>query len=509
MDEAVAATHGEVVKNTGDGVMAVFRDSAVSAVTCAATMHDKVEALDVDPPAFVRVGVSAGEVAPEHGDYFGTPVIEAARLCDAAKAGQTLVSDVVRVLVGSRGGHAFRSVGARHAQGPYRTARQRRARPHSCRRAETDARSAAAAAFARALRRGSRRRGRAGRGGCRDLRAARRSCEDAGLGARGRCRVHAARRACALRSTISSRVPHRCVRRAGSARGSCEPAWPMDPGRVPALPGNVRGHLGQDGCRCRRSIDSLSHRYGERGSRRVRERPGDDGARRRRPRRDRVTGPVPFDAVARVSGISTSSVPTLCRTRQDDPAVVARWPAPALCVRDARLKRSGIDPADYRLDDQAGDVVDLVHALGLHSVDLAGGYDGALIVFRVANMAPDAIRSVALVNPAAPLASFRADATASLASSFDSYVSLCQADARCRRAYPDLARAYQARVPRVRRAPAARAVLGRAYSSRNSARGPGVPRRRGVLRKRWPRSSKATQRGSRCSRRASSTRMTT
>ena len=64
-------------------------------------------------------------------------------------------------------------------------------------------------------------------------------------------------------------------------------------------------------------------------------------------------------------------------------------------------------PAHYRVADQAGDVVDLLHALHLHSVDLAGGYDGALVAFRVAQMVPDAVRSLALINPAAPGATFR------------------------------------------------------------------------------------------------------
>jgi class 3 adenylate cyclase len=102
---AADASSGNVVKNTGDGLMVVFRDSAVDAVSCATKMHENVEALDVDPPAYIRIGISAGEASTEHGDWFGTPVIEAARLCDAADTGQTLVNDVVRVLVGSRGGH--------------------------------------------------------------------------------------------------------------------------------------------------------------------------------------------------------------------------------------------------------------------------------------------------------------------------------------------------------------------------------------------------------------------
>ncbi len=47
----------------------------------------------------------------EDGDCFGTPVIEASRLCGAAAAGQILVSDVVRLLAGSRGGHSFTAIG--------------------------------------------------------------------------------------------------------------------------------------------------------------------------------------------------------------------------------------------------------------------------------------------------------------------------------------------------------------------------------------------------------------
>jgi class 3 adenylate cyclase len=51
MNAASDATHGEVVKTTGDGMMIVFRDSAVDAVSCASRLHDEVEALAVTPPA--------------------------------------------------------------------------------------------------------------------------------------------------------------------------------------------------------------------------------------------------------------------------------------------------------------------------------------------------------------------------------------------------------------------------------------------------------------------------
>ena len=68
-------------------------------------------------PFVVRVGVSAGDVAEEDGDYHGTPVVEAARLCDVARGDQILASDVVRVLAGSRGGHQFVPVGALELKG--------------------------------------------------------------------------------------------------------------------------------------------------------------------------------------------------------------------------------------------------------------------------------------------------------------------------------------------------------------------------------------------------------
>ncbi len=55
----------------------------------------------------LRIGINAGEVVAAENDYFGTPVVLAKRLCDRADPGQTLVSEVVRSLVGSRGGHRF------------------------------------------------------------------------------------------------------------------------------------------------------------------------------------------------------------------------------------------------------------------------------------------------------------------------------------------------------------------------------------------------------------------
>ena len=55
------------------------------------------------------MGLHVGEPIRNEGDYFGTPVLIAKRLCDQANGGQILASELVRGLVGSRGSFDFRS----------------------------------------------------------------------------------------------------------------------------------------------------------------------------------------------------------------------------------------------------------------------------------------------------------------------------------------------------------------------------------------------------------------
>ena len=108
-----SAQGGEVVKNLGDGAMIAFA-GASDAVAAAVNLQRAVEALARRQGAdgiAIRVGISAGDAVQEGDDWFGAPVVEGARLCAAATAGQILVSQVVRLLAGSRGGHEFRTVG--------------------------------------------------------------------------------------------------------------------------------------------------------------------------------------------------------------------------------------------------------------------------------------------------------------------------------------------------------------------------------------------------------------
>ena len=111
----VAIAHGgHEVKNLGDGLMVAF-PSAVNAVSCAIAIQQAVHrqnARQGDDRLRVRVGLNVGEPIRDEGDYFGTPVIVAKRLCDEAAGGQILTSDLVREVVGSRGGFGFRPHGS-------------------------------------------------------------------------------------------------------------------------------------------------------------------------------------------------------------------------------------------------------------------------------------------------------------------------------------------------------------------------------------------------------------
>ena len=82
MRQAIAETGGAEVKNLGDGLMVVFH-SASDALSCAVAMQQGADRDNRDHPhrVEIRVGLSGGEVTHEEDDYFGDPVVEAARLC--------------------------------------------------------------------------------------------------------------------------------------------------------------------------------------------------------------------------------------------------------------------------------------------------------------------------------------------------------------------------------------------------------------------------------------------
>ncbi|HKY76525.1 MAG TPA: adenylate/guanylate cyclase domain-containing protein, partial [Acidimicrobiia bacterium] len=112
--DVVAAHGGHEVKSLGDGLMVVF-GSALDALRSAVTIQRAVSRHNRSGqghPFAIRVGLHAGEPVRDEDDYFGTPVVVARRLCDAAQGGQILASQLLVGLVGSRGAFGFRSVGA-------------------------------------------------------------------------------------------------------------------------------------------------------------------------------------------------------------------------------------------------------------------------------------------------------------------------------------------------------------------------------------------------------------
>lgn len=110
---ALIEHRGTEVKAQGDGLMASFT-SASEAVECGAALQEATAALDAERPDLglaLRVGISAGDAAFEGGDWYGTPVVEAARLCSSAEPGQILASEVVVALARARSARVFTDAG--------------------------------------------------------------------------------------------------------------------------------------------------------------------------------------------------------------------------------------------------------------------------------------------------------------------------------------------------------------------------------------------------------------
>ena len=84
---------GEVVKTTGDGVLAAF-PSVVAALQSALKIQAAL-ADDPKPALAFRIGLNVADVVVEDGDIFGDGVIVATRLQELAEAGGICVSDRV------------------------------------------------------------------------------------------------------------------------------------------------------------------------------------------------------------------------------------------------------------------------------------------------------------------------------------------------------------------------------------------------------------------------------
>jgi adenylate cyclase len=108
LTQQVRTFGGTVVKGEGDGFMLAFPASG-AATACAIAIQRAFSAgLDgVRVP--VRIGIHAGNAKAEAGDFFGRTVVLAARIANAAKGGEILMSEAVQVGLGG----AFALEGAR------------------------------------------------------------------------------------------------------------------------------------------------------------------------------------------------------------------------------------------------------------------------------------------------------------------------------------------------------------------------------------------------------------
>ena len=102
VESSVLAHGGRIVKRLGDGLMASFVD-AQSAVEAALDAQAAIAEIDIDGyKPKMRAGVHWGRPRRLGGDYLGIDVNIAARVGDAAKADQVLVSDTALMRIEAR-----------------------------------------------------------------------------------------------------------------------------------------------------------------------------------------------------------------------------------------------------------------------------------------------------------------------------------------------------------------------------------------------------------------------
>lgn len=108
---ACARHAGRLVKPLGDGVMLRF-DDAAAAVGCCLEIVAALPAAGLPPG---RAGIASGPVVTRDGDFYGRTVNLAARLADAAGAGEVLVSAAVAEM--AHGAFTFADAGERALKG--------------------------------------------------------------------------------------------------------------------------------------------------------------------------------------------------------------------------------------------------------------------------------------------------------------------------------------------------------------------------------------------------------
>jgi class 3 adenylate cyclase len=112
VERHVTAWRGNVVKFTGDGLLATF-DGSARAIECARAIRDVVKAFGIQ----IRAGLHTGEIEMVDGDIHGIAVHVTARIMGLAGPSEVLVSGVMpplvlgsRIAFDDRGSHELKGV---------------------------------------------------------------------------------------------------------------------------------------------------------------------------------------------------------------------------------------------------------------------------------------------------------------------------------------------------------------------------------------------------------------
>lgn len=114
IDPAIAQAGGQIVKTTGDGMLARF-DTAQAALRCALEIQQAMQQREEDTPRKeriqYRIGINIGDIVLEDGDIFGDAANVAARLEAISEPGAICVSDIVHQITQDRVSEPFTDLG--------------------------------------------------------------------------------------------------------------------------------------------------------------------------------------------------------------------------------------------------------------------------------------------------------------------------------------------------------------------------------------------------------------
>ncbi len=461
---AVVDHDGTEVKHLGDGLMVVFEHSTIGAIECAAAMHAAARDFDPDDPVHLRIGVSIGEVAHEDDDWFGTPVVEAARLCAAAGSDRTLAPALLESIVGSRGrAHHFRPIGPMSLKGL----------PPGMQVVEVDGPDAPEGELVPPTWKASdhtaadgepRRRWPVFVAGLAIMAAVAiiatvvitdgdgtdvdsRQIDDLSDGGLPTSDVVTAPKGYTPRLDPLPQCSQATLELVPTATCSelVVPESRANPdGRKLRLPVvSVKGPAGSDvdpvvvldvneGAATALAETADVHLLGLRGFHTASQVTGGD-----------LPSHSGTDPVLRCPELEEVWAASLAQDADDPAAIDARVDAAGAC--SDRFKTAGVQLQGYSWAEAADDIRDLVWASNLEQVNVASGGLATVAAVAFARANPGYVRSMILTNPTPPGESVLEDPTLSLSRSFDRIVELCRAETRCNEKHPDLAQQYEDR----------------------------------------------------------------